>query len=183
MMNTVMVGRNGHYVNYGLDDFWSLCRSNQLLRSDHIFDYASGRFLRADQFANLAPFLPAKGIGETVGEIIAGALGVGTIVVLGAGAALCLESLFVTSEPATNRKRKPNYEPLEGWRKEFVRERDGEICAYCGCHAPWGHVDHKTSRANGGSNLFRNLVWACSSCNCSKGRRNAPHFRKLIWTS
>jgi 5-methylcytosine-specific restriction endonuclease McrA len=97
---------------------------------------------------------------------------------------MLLESIFGTPKPARQQRNlTPNYEPLETWKKNLVRERDGEICHYCGCYHPYGHVDHKTSRANGGSNLFRNLVWACSSCNCSKGRMNAPQFKKRIWVS
>jgi hypothetical protein len=181
-MNTVIVRRNEQQASYDLEAFRTLCLSRQILRSDHIFDWVGGQFLSAGQFADVEPYLPPKSIGQIVEDIIAAAVGVGTIVVLGAGAVILLESVFGTSEPARRKKRRtPNYEPLEAWKKEFVRERDREICAYCGCHAPWGHVDHKTSRANGGSNLPRNLIWACSSCNCSKGRMNAPDFRKLIW--
>ena len=182
-MNSIVVRRNGQHMVYGPDEFWSLCISSQFLRSDEIFAPERNQFLRADQFSDVAPYLPPKSIGEIIGEIIGGALVVGTVVVLSAGAASLLESVFGTTAPARRKARVPNQEPIEKWKKEFVRARDQETCTYCGRHDPWGHVDHKTSRANGGSNLLRNLVWACGSCNCSKGRMNAPQFKRLIWVS
>jgi hypothetical protein len=177
-MNSIVVRRNGQYMVYGPDEFWSLCTSSQFLRSDEIFAPERNQFLRADQFSDVAPSLP-KSIGEIIGEIIGGALVLGTVVVLSAGAVSLLESLFATTAPARRKVRVPNQEPLEKWKKELVRVRDRETCTYCGYHDPWGHVDHKTSRANGGSNLLRNLVWACSFCNCSKGRMNAAQFKRL----
>jgi len=177
----IIVKRGEHQVNYEPLEFWSLAKSGQFLRSDFIFEWKSGQFMSAAQFADVAPYLPPKSLGEIIEDIVVGALGVGVVFVVGAGAVTLLESIFSTPEPASKRKsRAPNYEPLESWKKEFVRDRDNEVCTYCGCYAPQGHVDHKTSRANGGSNLFRNLAWACGSCNCSKGRMNAQQFRKLI---
>src|SRR5947209_7492631 len=180
-MNPVTVRRGEHHVRYDLLVFWSLARSGQFLRSDFIFDWKSGQFLPAAQFAEVAPFLPPKSLGEVIEDIVVGALSVGVVLVIGVGAATLLESIFDAPQPASKRKsRTPNYEPLESWKKEFVRTRDGETCIYCGRYAPAGHVDHKTSRINGGSNLLRNLAWACISCNCSKGKRNAREFRILI---
>lgn len=180
-MNSVIVRRGEHQVGYDPLTFWSLARSGQIMRSDLIFDWNSRQFLSAAQFADVVPYLPPKSLGELIEDIVVGALGVGVVLFVGAGAVTLLESIFGTLEPATKRKsREPNYEPLEAWKKEFLRARDNETCTYCGCYAPQGHVDHKISRANGGSNLFRNLAWACSSCNCSKGRMNASQFRKLI---
>jgi hypothetical protein len=180
-MNTVIVRRGEHQVGYDPLAFWLLAKSGQILRSDLIFDWKSKQFLPAPQFADVAPFLPPKSLGEIIEDIVVGALGVGVVFVVGAGAVSLLESIFAAPEPAAKRKsREPNYEPLETWKKELVRARDNETCSYCGCYAPQGHVDHKTSRKNGGSNLLRNLAWACGSCNCSKGRMNAPQFRKLL---
>lgn len=182
-MDGIVVRRNGQQMVYRPDEFRSLCISSQFLRSDEIFAPEQNQFLRADQFSDVAPYLPPKSIGEIIGEIIGGVFVFGTVVVLSAGAASLLESLFGTSGQATRKTTVLNQEPLERWKKEFVRARDQEICAYCGRHDAWGHVDHKTSRANGGSNLLRNLVWACSFCNCSKGRMNAPAFRRLMCTN
>jgi hypothetical protein len=183
-MNSVVVCRNGQQVTCQPDTFWSLCVAGQVQRSDQIFDWAGGQFLNAGQFPDVEPYLPPRSSGEIIEDILTGVLAVGTGFVLAAGAVLLLESILGTPEPAKQqRSRTPNYEPLEARKKNLVRARDGEICHYCGCHDPYGHVDHKTSRANGGSNLFRNLVWACGSCNCSKGRMNAPQFENLIWIS
>lgn len=180
-MNTVIVVRGNQQVSYEQQRFWLLAKSGHFLRSDLIFNWASGQFLPADSFADVEPYLPAKSFGEIIGDVIGVVLSAGTVIVIGAGAINLLESIFGEAQPANKRKRRaPNYEPLETWKKEFVRQRDDEICTYCGCCAPRGHVDHKTSRANGGSNLLRNLAWACGHCNCSKGRMNAPLFRKLM---
>ena len=180
-MNAVVVRRGEHQVGYQPAEFWSLARSGHFLRSDFIFDWGSGQFLPAGQFADVEPYLPPKSLGELIEELVVGALSVGAVLVVGAGAFSLLESIFDTNQPASKKKRRaPNYEPLEAWKKELVRARDGETCIYCGRYAPTGHVDHKTSRINGGSNLLRNLAWACVSCNCSKGRRNARDFRILM---
>lgn len=177
----IIFRRGEHQVNYEPQEFWSLARSGQLLRSDLIFDWGSRQFLPAGRFADVEPYLPPKSLGDLIEDLIVGALSVGAVLAVGAGAIALLESVFDTTQPASTRKRRaPNNEPLEAWKKKFVRVRDGETCAYCGRHAPAGHVDHKTSRANGGSNLLRNLTWACGSCNCSKGRMNATQFRKLM---
>lgn len=74
------------------------------------------------------------------------------------------------------RWRSRNDEPLTPSLRVYVRERDGEICTYCGCYAPDGHVDHRVSRVNGGSNHLNNLSWACSECNLKKGAMNARQF-------
>ena len=43
-----------------------------------------------------------------------------------------------------------------------------------------GHVDHRISRANGGSNDYANLTWACAPCNWSKGVMNDTEFLDLL---
>lgn len=182
-MNVVVVRRGEHQVGYQPAAFWSLAMSGHFLRTDLIFDWSSGQSLPAGQFADVEPYLPPKSLGELIKDLVVGALDVGAVMVVRAGAMGLLEAIFGTNKPKGKKKRRaPNYEPLEAWKREFVRQRDQEICTYCGCHDPQGHVDHKTSRANGGSNLLRNLTWACGSCNCSKGRMNALQYRKLIWS-
>lgn len=177
---SVFLIRNGHRTSYEPDYFWFLAKTNQLLRSDQIFDPRTNQFLRADRFADVEPYLPPKSLAEILEDVIGAAVGVGIVLVIGAAAAQLIDSAFGTTKPArVYKRRQPNYEPLEDWKKQFVRVRDGEICGYCGVHDPGGHVDHKTSRANGGSNLLRNLVWSCVYCNCSKGPMNAPAFRRL----
>jgi flavoprotein len=73
-----------------------------------------------------------------------------------------------------------NRKSLAQSTKNYIRERDGEICFYCDGYAPKGHIDHRISRYNGGSNEFHNLTWACASCNCSKGALNDDEFISLI---
>lgn len=60
--------------------------------------------------------------------------------------------------------------------REIVRQRDNERCYYCGIVAKDGHVDHMVPKSRGGSNGLSNLVWACASCNLSKGRLTAEEF-------
>lgn len=72
----------------------------------------------------------------------------------------------------------PSYNdaPLSQSTRNYIRERDQEVCYYCDVYDPDGHVDHMTSRANGGGNEDQNLTWACSPCNLTKGRLNADEF-------
>lgn len=78
------------------------------------------------------------------------------------------------------RWRRRNNEPLTPGLRAYVRDRDEEICTYCGCYAPDGHVDHRVSRVNGGSNHPNNLSWACPVCNWKKGAMNARQFIRRI---
>ena len=81
--------------------------------------------------------------------------------------------------PRRPRRRKPNRERVEGWKRPYVYERDGRHCTYCGAFVRWGaeHIDHSVSRKNGGSNHLNNLRLACAPCNLSKGALNARQFR------
>jgi hypothetical protein len=181
LMNLITLIRNNVSAYYTPQQFWSLAKSGLLLRSDLIYDAASKQFLPARSFADLQPYLPPKGLGEIVEDVIVGVAGAAIVIGVGIGAGMLVESIFSPPQPARKAKRRsPNYEPLEAWKKDFVRVRDAEICSYCGRYDPQGHVDHKTSRADGGSNYLRNLTWACASCNCSKGRMDARQFRRLV---
>lgn len=179
-MEFITVRRDDVNTYYTPQRFWSLAASGSIFRSDLIYDHASRQFLSAGSFADLEPYLPPKGLGEIIGELIVGAAAGALVVGAGIGVAALLENIFLPPTAPQPRRRSPNREPLEQWKKDFVRVRDGEICSYCGIHDAGGHVDHKTSRATGGSNLLRNLTWACVSCNCSKGRMNARAFRMLL---
>lgn len=61
------------------------------------------------------------------------------------------------------------------WRKTrqaFLDANQG-VCAYCGTtEAEVWHVDHKISRADGGTNTWNNLAVACAPCNWRKGRKS-----------
>jgi hypothetical protein len=93
-------------------------------------------------------------------------------------ALFCLVLMDFNDPPLKSRLRwrGRNDEPLTPSLRSYVRERDEEICAYCGCYAPDGHVDHRVSRVNGGSNHPNNLSWACPECNWAKGAMNARQF-------
>jgi len=155
----IILRRYGQQVNYQPEQFWSLCAAQRFLRTDEIYDWNGRRFLRADQFSDIQPYLPPMIVQETIENLLGGAVAVGVVLLAGAGIAAVVDAVF-PNKPSPRRRRDPNYEPLESWKRDLVRQRDQEICEYCGRRAP--HVDHKTSRANGGSNLLRNLVWACS---------------------
>ena len=70
--------------------------------------------------------------------------------------------------------------PLTPGMRRYIRERDEEICFYCDDFAPDGHVDHRISRNNGGSNEPENLTWACVFDNCSKGSLNDNEYIALL---
>jgi len=55
-----------------------------------------------------------------------------------------------------------------------VLNRDNFTCQYCGRKAPdvMLQVDHKVSRADGGSDELNNLVTACIACNIGKGQES-----------
>lgn len=76
------------------------------------------------------------------------------------------------------RWRERKDEPLTPRLRARVRERDDAFCTYCDRYAPDGHVDHRVSRVNGGSNHLNNLSWACSGCNLKKGAMNARQFMR-----
>jgi len=76
------------------------------------------------------------------------------------------------------RARRPNYAPIESWKREYVSIRDGWRCSYCEQRVTRSsrHVDHSISRANRGTNHLNNLRLACRVCNLSKGSLNARQF-------
>lgn len=98
----------------------------------------------------------------------------GTVLFIGAG--ICFAAEVIASLFAPQR----NDLPLTRSMRNYIRERDGEICLYCEVSAPDGHVDHRVSRSNGGSNDFDNLAWACAPCNWSKGAMNDGDFISLF---
>jgi hypothetical protein len=98
----------------------------------------------------------------------------GTIFLVGFGIYVAVGALAALLGPQYNDQ------PLTKSDRNYIRVRDNEVCFYCGIYAPGGHVDHRTSRANGGSNDYNNLAWACVSCNCSKGALNDTEFMALF---
>jgi 5-methylcytosine-specific restriction endonuclease McrA len=72
--------------------------------------------------------------------------------------------------------------------RKLVYERDGKRCQICGeptrffrsgYDTPFdrgpvsGSVDHIIPFSKGGSHSPENLRWACRSCNCSRGAKDA----------
>ncbi len=55
---------------------------------------------------------------------------------------------------------------------EKLKLRLPQACSYCG-QTDWLSADHLIPTANGGPNRGENLVWACRSCNSSKGAKDA----------
>lgn len=172
-MYRVVFIKNGQVHNVPASRFWELASLRFFAGTDLIFDPASCKFLPASEFSDLHPYLPHQ---DWLSEVIGGVIKL-TAVFIGIG--LLAEAL--TPPPTPRRRRpRPNYTPLEPWKKAFVRERDDSRCNYCGRRVTSGHVDHKTSRVNGGSNRLNNLCWACAPCNLSKGGMNAHEFRRRI---
>jgi 5-methylcytosine-specific restriction endonuclease McrA len=66
---------------------------------------------------------------------------------------------------------------LQGYEvREYLLEKWGRKCAYCGKeHVPL-YVEHIDSKARGGSNRVSNLAIACQPCNLKKGTMNAAEF-------
>ena len=66
---------------------------------------------------------------------------------------------------------------LQGYEvREYLLEKWGRKCAYCGAeHTPL-NIDHVHPKAKGGSNRVSNLTLACVSCNQKKGARDVDEF-------
>lgn len=126
-------------------------------------------FLKRQQ--DIPPLQPQKTGWETATEII-GNLALGALI----GGALALTAIAVFE---LIRPRRNNV-PLTSGMRRYIRERDEEICFYCGDYAPDGHVDHRISRNNGGSNEPENLTWACVFDNCSKGSLSDTEYIALL---
>lgn len=63
--------------------------------------------------------------------------------------------------------------------KQFLSDRDGHYCHYCGCEKPLQKyaIDHFLSQNNGGSDDLYNLRLACQACNSSKNKYTIEQFR------
>ena len=66
---------------------------------------------------------------------------------------------------------------LQGYEvREYLLEKWGRKCAYCGAeHTPL-NIDHIHPKAKGGSNRVSNLTLACVPCNTKKGARDVSEF-------
>ncbi len=62
--------------------------------------------------------------------------------------------------------------------REYVLEKWGRQCAYCGAQNVPLQVEHIQSRAKGGTNRVSNLTVACGPCNTKKGTQLVQDFLK-----
>jgi 5-methylcytosine-specific restriction endonuclease McrA len=60
--------------------------------------------------------------------------------------------------------------------REYLLEKWGRKCAYCGAKDVPLEVEHIIPRARGGSNRVSNLTLACHQCNLEKGSQTATEF-------
>jgi HNH endonuclease len=147
---------------------------HDIIETDLVF-CADGRFRPVNSVPSLHSFLQHS---QQVRNRVAAQESNGWGAVLFFIALACLVFIdFHDPSPRPRVRWRPrNDEPLTPRIKALVRARDEEVCSYCGRFAPGGHVDHRVSRVNGGSNHLNNLSWACSTCNLKKGAMNARQF-------
>jgi 5-methylcytosine-specific restriction endonuclease McrA len=62
--------------------------------------------------------------------------------------------------------------------REFLLEKWGRQCAYCGVKDVPLQIEHIHPRAKGGSNSISNLTLSCEKCNTKKGARDIKDFLK-----
>ncbi len=60
--------------------------------------------------------------------------------------------------------------------REYLLEKWGRRCAYCGATNIPLQVEHIVPKVRGGSNRVSNLTIACKPCNDAKGKRTAAEF-------
>ena len=60
--------------------------------------------------------------------------------------------------------------------REYLLEKWGRRCAYCGAENVPLQLDHIVPRSRGGSNRVSNLTLACQSCNQKKGNLSVEEF-------
>lgn len=62
--------------------------------------------------------------------------------------------------------------------REYLLEKWGRKCAYCGKENIPLQIEHIVPRAKGGTNRISNLCLACEKCNLTKGARDIKEFLK-----
>jgi 5-methylcytosine-specific restriction endonuclease McrA len=60
--------------------------------------------------------------------------------------------------------------------REYLLEKWGRTCAYCGKKNISLQIEHLVPRGRGGSNRVSNLTLACNHCNQKKGNQTASEF-------
>lgn len=139
------------------------------LKIDDLVLAQNGYFYPVHSFPELIQYFPKPQLGFSESLAVFGLSFLVTVGIVGT-----LVAIGATLQPIYNTV------PLSKSVKNYIRERDEEICFYCEEYAPNGHVDHRVSRYNGGSNDLDNLTWACVFCNCSKGSLNDTEYIRLM---
>ncbi|MBD2518759.1 RRXRR domain-containing protein [Nostoc sp. FACHB-973] len=62
--------------------------------------------------------------------------------------------------------------------REYLLEKWGRQCAYCGVKDVPLQIEHIHPRAKGGSNSITNLTLSCEKCNTKKGTKDIKEFLK-----
>ncbi len=75
------------------------------------------------------------------------------------------------SEPEFRRRSRQGSEV-----REFLLEKFGRRCVYCGAEGVRLHVEHVLARAKGGTDVLSNLAISCRPCNEAKGTRDVREF-------
>ncbi|MGB1288752.1 MAG: RNA-guided endonuclease IscB [Aggregatilineales bacterium] len=66
---------------------------------------------------------------------------------------------------------------LQGYEvREYLLEKWGRTCAYCGAKDTPLQIEHIVPKARGGSNRVSNLTLACEACNLAKSTKTASEF-------
>jgi len=60
--------------------------------------------------------------------------------------------------------------------REYLLEKWGRRCAYCGAEGVPLEIEHIVPKSRGGSNRVSNLALACRACNRAKGDQTAEEF-------
>lgn len=60
--------------------------------------------------------------------------------------------------------------------REYLLEKWGRQCAYCGARNVPLEIEHLVPKSRGGSNRVSNLTLSCRKCNLKKGNRTAEEF-------
>lgn len=60
--------------------------------------------------------------------------------------------------------------------REYILEKWGRKCVYCGQANVPLQIEHITPKSRGGSNRISNLTLACESCNLDKGNKTATEY-------
>jgi hypothetical protein len=60
--------------------------------------------------------------------------------------------------------------------REYLLEKFGRKCAYCGATETRLEIDHVQARSRGGSDRVSNLALACHPCNQAKGNQDIRDF-------